>query len=105
MLKKRCCFDYCDEEDGATTVATTMMFAEMAGIKCLATGGIGGVHFDGENTMDISADLEELAQTNVAVVCSGSKSILDIPKTLEYLETKGVPVVGYKTQKFRTLYA
>lgn len=92
------------KEDGATTVATTMMFAEMAGIKVFATGGIGGVHFDGENTMDISADLEELAQTNVAVVCSGAKSILDIPKTLEYLETKGVPVVGYKTQKFPDFY-
>lgn len=89
---------------GATTVATTMMFAEMAGIKVFATGGIGGVHFNGENTMDVSADLEELAQTNVAVVCSGAKSILDIPKTLEYLETKGVPVVGYQTDAFPDFY-
>ena len=92
------------KKSGATTVATTMMFAEMAGIKVFATGGIGGVHFDGENTMDVSADLEELANTNVAVVCSGAKSILDIPKTLEYLETKGVPVVGYQTDAFPDFY-
>lgn len=92
------------KKSGATTVATTMMFAEMAGIKVFATGGIGGVHFDGENTMDISADLEELAQTNVAVICSGAKSILDIPRTLEYLETKGVPVVGYQTDAFPDFY-
>ncbi len=92
------------KKSGATTVATTMMFAEMVGIKVFATGGIGGVHFDGENTMDISADLEELAQTNVAVICSGAKSILDIPRTLEYLETKGVPVVGYQTDAFPDFY-
>ncbi|NLC42507.1 MAG: pseudouridine-5'-phosphate glycosidase [Erysipelothrix sp.] len=92
------------KQNGATTVATTMMFAQMAGIKVFATGGIGGVHFNGENTMDISADLEELANTNVAVVCSGAKSILDIPRTLEYLETKGVPVVGYQTDAFPDFY-
>lgn len=90
--------------NGATTVTTTMMFAEMAGIKVFATGGIGGVHFDGENTMDISADLEELARTNVAVVCSGAKSILDIPRTLEYLETNGVTTLGYKTDAFPDFY-
>ncbi len=90
--------------DGATTVTTTMLFAEMAGIKVFATGGIGGVHFDGENTMDISADLEELARTNVAVVCSGAKSILDIPRTLEYLETNGVSVLGYQTDAFPDFY-
>lgn len=89
---------------GATTVATTMMFAKMAGIKVFATGGIGGVHFDGENSMDISADLEELAHTNVAVVCSGAKSILDIPRTLEYLETNGVTTLGYQTEKFPDFY-
>ncbi len=83
--------------DGATTVASTMIIAEMAGIKIFATGGIGGVHRGAEITMDISADLEELAVTNVAVVCAGVKSILDIGLTLEYLETKGVPVLGFKT--------
>lgn len=81
--------------DGATTVATTMMFAHMAGIKVFATGGIGGVHRGAEKTMDISADLEELARTPVNVVCAGAKSILDLGLTLEYLETKGVAVVGY----------
>ena len=85
------------KEIGATTVATTMICAEMAGIKLFVTGGIGGVHRGAETTMDISADLEELANTNVAVVCAGAKSILDIGLTLEYLETKGVPVVGYET--------
>ena len=78
-------------EDGATTVTTTMMIAHMAGIKIFATGGIGGVHRGAETTMDISADLEELAQTPVMVVCAGAKSILDLGLTLEYLETKGVP--------------
>ena len=91
-------------KSGATTVATTMMFAEMAGIQFFATGGIGGVHFHGEDTMDISADLEELSHTNVAVISSGAKSILDIPRTLEYLETKGVPVVGYQTDAFPDFY-
>jgi len=82
---------------GATTVATTMICAELAGIRVFATGGIGGVHRGAETTMDISADLEELSQTNVAVVCAGAKSILDLGLTLEYLETKGVPVIGYGT--------
>ena len=84
-------------EDGATTVTTTMMIAHMAGIKVFATGGIGGVHRGAETTMDISADLEELAQTPVMVVCAGAKSILDLGLTLEYLETHGVPVIGYGT--------
>lgn len=83
--------------NGATTVAATMICANYAGIKVFATGGIGGVHRGAETTMDISADLEELANTNVAVVCAGCKSILDIGLTLEYLETKGVPVYGYQT--------
>lgn len=82
---------------GATTVATTMICAHMAGIKFFVTGGIGGIHRGYEQTMDVSADLEELAQTDVNVICAGAKSILDIPRTLEYLETKGVCVIGYKT--------
>lgn len=82
---------------GATTVATTMICAHMAGIKFFVTGGIGGVHRGYEETMDVSADLEELSQTDVTVICAGAKSILDLPRTLEYLETKGVPVIGYKT--------
>jgi pseudouridine-5'-phosphate glycosidase len=82
---------------GATTVSTTMFAARLAGIKVFATGGIGGVHREASTTFDISADLEELAQTDVAVVCAGFKSILDLPKTMEYLETKGVPVIGYQT--------
>ncbi len=81
--------------NGATTVAGTMIFASLAGVKVFATGGIGGVHRGGEKTMDISADLEELAQTNVCVVCAGAKSILDLNLTMEYLETKGVAVIGY----------
>lgn len=90
--------------DGATTVASTMILAQMAGIRIFATGGIGGVHRGAETTMDISADLEELAQTGVAVVCAGAKSILDIGLTLEYLETKGVPVVGYQTDELPAFY-
>ena len=85
--------------DGATTVTTTMMIADMAGISVFATGGIGGVHRGAETTMDISADLEELAQTPVMVVCAGAKAILDLGLTLEYLETKGVPVLGYGTDE------
>ena len=85
--------------DGATTVTTTMIIAHMAGIQVFATGGIGGVHRGAETTMDISADLEELAQTPVMVVCAGAKSILDLGLTLEYLETKGVPVIGYGTEE------
>ena len=81
------------KEDGATTVTTTMIIAAMAGIKIFATGGIGGVHRGAQQTFDISADLEELAQTPVMVICAGAKSILDLGLTLEYLETKGVPVV------------
>lgn len=90
--------------DGATTVATTMMIAHMAGIKLFATGGIGGVHRGAESTMDISADLEELGQTDVMVVCAGAKAILDLKLTLEYLETKGVPVLGYQTQELPAFY-
>ncbi len=84
-------------DDGATTVAATMIIAAMAGIRVFATGGVGGVHRGAETTMDISADLEELAKTPVAVVCAGAKSILDLGLTLEYLETRGVPVLGYRT--------
>ena len=91
-------------EDGATTVTTTMIIAHMAGIKIFATGGIGGVHRGAEVTMDISADLEELAQTPVMVVCAGAKSILDLGLTLEYLETKGVPVIGYGTEELPAFY-
>ena len=91
-------------EDGACTVTTTMMIAHMAGIKVFATGGIGGVHRGAETTMDISADLEELAQTPVMVVCEGCKSILDIGLTLEYLETHGVPVLGFGTEDMPAFY-
>ena len=91
-------------EDGATTVTTTMIIAHMAGIKIFATGGIGGVHRGAETTMDISADLEELSQTPVMVVCAGAKSILDLGLTLEYLETKGVPVIGYGTEELPAFY-
>ena len=91
-------------EDGATTVTTTMIIAAMAGIKVFATGGVGGVHRGAETTMDISADLEELAQTPVMVICAGAKSILDLGLTLEYLETKGVPVIGYGTEELPAFY-
>ena len=91
-------------EDGATTVATTMIIAHMAGINIFATGGIGGVHRGAETTMDISADLEELGHTPVMVVCAGAKSILDLGLTLEYLETKGVPVIGYGTEELPAFY-
>lgn len=91
-------------EDGATTVTTTMMIASMAGIRVFATGGIGGVHRGAETTMDISADLEELAQTPVMAICAGAKSILDLRLTLEYLETKGVPVIGYQTEELPAFY-
>ncbi|MBW8184304.1 pseudouridine-5'-phosphate glycosidase [Shewanella nanhaiensis] len=90
--------------DGATTVASTMILAAMAGIKVFATGGIGGVHRGAEQTFDISADLQELANTNVAVVCAGAKSILDIGLTLEYLETQGVPVIGHQTDTLPAFY-
>lgn len=90
--------------NGATTVAGTMIGAELAGIKMFATGGIGGVHRGAETTMDISADLDELSNTSVAVVCAGAKSILDLKLTLEYLETKGVPVLGYKTKELPAFF-
>ena len=90
--------------DGATTVASTMIIANIAGIKVFATGGIGGVHRGAETSFDISADLEELGRTDVAVVCAGAKSILDINLTLEYLETKGVPVIGYQTEELPAFY-
>ena len=91
-------------QDGATTVTTTMIIAHMAGIQFFATGGIGGVHRGAETTMDISADLEELGRTPVMVVCAGAKSILDLGLTLEYLETKGVPVIGFGTQELPAFY-
>ena len=90
---------------GSTTVASTMIIASLAKIAIFATGGIGGVHRGAENTMDISADLEELANTNVCVICAGAKAILDLGLTLEYLETKGVPVIGYKTSELPAFYS
>ena len=92
------------KKDGATTVAATMIIAAMAGIRVFATGGIGGVHRGAETTMDISADLEELSMTPVAVICAGAKSILDLALTLEYLETKGVPVIGYGTKELPAFF-
>ncbi len=92
------------KEDGATTVAATMIIAALAGIRVFATGGIGGVHRGGERTMDISADLQELGRTDVAVVCAGAKSILDLRLTLEYLETMGVPVLGFQTDELPAFY-
>lgn len=90
--------------DGATTVAATMIIADLAGIRVFGTGGIGGVHRGAQQTFDISADLQELAHTNVAVVCAGAKSILDLGLTLEYLETQGVPVVGFGTEELPAFY-
>jgi pseudouridine-5'-phosphate glycosidase len=92
-------------QNGATTVAATMIIADLAGIAIFATGGIGGVHRGAAATMDVSADLQELARTNVAVVSAGVKSILDLGLTLEYLETQGVPVLGYRTQEFPAFYS
>ncbi|MCM3090503.1 MULTISPECIES: pseudouridine-5'-phosphate glycosidase [unclassified Cytobacillus] len=92
------------KKNGATTVAATMICAELAGIEVFVTGGIGGVHREAETTMDISADLQELSMTNVAVICAGAKSILDIGLTLEYLETYGVPVVGFETDVLPAFY-
>ena len=97
-------FALSQKQHGGTTVAATMICARMAGISVFVTGGIGGVHRGGEKTMDISGDLIELSRTNVAVVCAGIKSILDIPRTLEYLETQGVPVIGYRTNEFPAFY-
>lgn len=91
--------------NGATTVASTMIIANLSGIKVFVTGGIGGVHRKAQETFDISADLTELSNTDVAVVCAGAKSILDIPLTLEYLETHGVPVIGYKTDEFPAFFS
>ena len=93
-----------NKEWAATTVATTMIIAKMAGIEVFVTGGIGGVHRGAQETFDISADLQELAKTNVTVVCAGAKAILDLPLTLEYLETMGVPVLGYKTKELPAFY-
>ncbi|MDX2149618.1 MAG: pseudouridine-5'-phosphate glycosidase [Bryobacteraceae bacterium] len=90
---------------GATTVAATMICARLAGIRVFVTGGIGGVHRGAESSFDISADLEELARTSVAVVCAGAKALLDLPKTLEYLETHGVPVIGYQTSEFPAFWS
>ncbi|AAM23619.1 pseudouridine-5'-phosphate glycosidase [Caldanaerobacter subterraneus] len=90
--------------NAATTVSATMICANLAGIKVFVTGGIGGVHRGAEETFDISADLQELANTNVAVVCAGAKAILDLPRTLEYLETFGVPVIGFRTEEFPAFY-
>ena len=90
--------------DGATTVAATMIIAAMAGIRVFATGGIGGVHRGAETSWDVSADLEELAHTQVAVVCAGAKAILDLEKTLEFLETRGVPVIGFGTDELPAFY-
>lgn len=97
-------FVVAQKQHGATTVAATMIIAAMAGIKVFATGGIGGVHRGAQQTFDISADLQELAKTNVAVVCAGAKSILDLALTREYLETQGVPVLGYKTDMLPAFY-
>lgn len=90
--------------NGATTVASTMIIAQMAGIKIFATGGIGGVHRGAAESFDISADLQELARTDVAVICAGAKAILDLNLTLEYLETNGVPVIGYQTMELPAFY-
>jgi len=97
-------FIVAQNKNGATTVAATMILAAMAGVKVFATGGIGGVHRGAQQTFDISADLQELAQTDVAVVCAGAKSILDLGLTLEYLETNGVPVIGYNTDSLPAFY-
>lgn len=95
---------FANKEWAATTVATTMMIAKMAGIEVFVTGGIGGVHRGAQETFDISADLQELSKTNVTVVCAGAKAILDLPLTLEYLETMGVPVLGYQTKELPAFY-
>ncbi len=95
---------FAEKSWGATTVATTMILAAKAGIEFFVTGGIGGVHRGAEETFDVSADLEELARTNVTVICAGAKAILDLPKTLEVLETKGVPVLGYQTSELPAFY-
>lgn len=93
-----------ENKTGATTVAATMMIAKMVGIKFFVTGGIGGVHREFNETMDVSADLEELSKTDVNVICAGIKSILDLNKTVEYLETKGIPIIGYKTSELPAFF-
>ncbi len=98
-------YNVANKIDGATTVSATMFIASLAGIKVFATGGIGGVHRGAETSFDISADLDELANTNVLVVCAGIKSILDLGLTMEYLETKGVPVIGYQTEMLPAFYS
>ena len=95
---------FAEKSWGATTVATTMILAAMGGVEFFVTGGIGGVHRGAELTFDVSADLEELARTNVTLICAGAKAILDLPKTLEVLETKGVPVLGYQTEELPAFY-
>lgn len=95
---------FAEKSWGATTVATTMILANAGGVEFFVTGGIGGVHRGAESTFDISADLEELGRTNVTVICAGAKAILDLPKTLEVLETKGVPVLGYQTEELPAFY-
>ena len=95
---------FAEKSWGATTVATTMILAAKAGVEFFVTGGIGGVHRGAELTFDVSADLEELARTNVTVICAGAKAILDLAKTLEVLETKGVPVLGYQTSELPAFY-
>jgi len=98
-------YNVANKIDGATTVSATMYIANLANVRVFATGGIGGVHKGAENTFDISADLDELAQTNVLVVCAGAKAILDLGLTMEYLETKGVPVIGYQTDMLPAFYS
>lgn len=105
LSKRDLAYAVAQKKTGATTVSATMLIASMAGIEVFATGGIGGVHRGASETFDISRDLEELAHENVTVVCAGAKSILDLPKTLEYLETHGVEVIGYKTDELPAFYA
>ncbi len=105
LSKRDLAYAVSQKKTGATTVSATMLIASMAGIEVFATGGIGGVHRGASETFDISRDLEELAYENVTVVCAGAKSILDLPKTLEYLETRGVEVIGYKTDELPAFYA
>jgi len=104
LSKRDLAFAMAQKQNGATTVSATMLIASMAGIAFFATGGIGGVHRGAEKTFDISRDLEELASVDVCVVCAGAKSILDLPLTLEYLETKGVPVLGYQTNELPAFF-
>ncbi len=104
LSKRDIAYAVSNKLDGATTVSATMIIADMASIQFFATGGIGGVHREAQDTFDISRDLEELSQADVTVVCAGAKSILDLGLTLEYLETKGVPVLGYQTDELPAFY-